>query len=138
MFKRLDHVAIVVRDTDEALGFYRDTLGLPLVLSEVIDDGGVRLTHLDLGNLHLQLVQPLREDHPMQQHLDQHGEGLHHLCLLVDDVPQAIDQLPRMGLAAKSRQPHRGPRGEKAAFIDPASTRGVVWELTAEADSGPT
>lgn len=133
MFKQLDHIAIVVRDTEEALGFYRDTLGLPLVLSEVIEEAGVRLTHLDLGNLHLQLVQPMREDHPLQEHLKEHGEGLHHLCLLVDDVPETVNQLPQHGLAAKSPQPHRGPRGRKAAFIDPSTTRGVLWEMTGDA-----
>lgn len=139
MFKRLDHIAIVVRDTDDALGFYRDTLGLPLVLSEVIEEAGVRLTHLDLGNLHLQLVQPMREDHPLQQFLDQYGEGLHHLCLGVDDVPRAVAQLPQQGLAAKSAEPHRGPRGRKAAFIDPQTTRGVLWEMTSESnESQPT
>jgi methylmalonyl-CoA/ethylmalonyl-CoA epimerase len=135
MFKRLDHIAIVVRDTEDALRFYRDRLGLPLVLSEVIEQAGVRLTHLDLGNLHLQLVQPLRDDHPLQRHLDQHGEGLHHLCLLVDDLPEAVGQLSRHGLAPQSPEPHRGPRGRQAAFIDPATTRGVLWELTGEAGS---
>jgi len=131
MFKKLDHIAIVVRDTEEALKFYRDTLGLPLVLSEVIEEAGVRLTHLDLGNLHLQLVEPLRADHPLSAHLRQHGEGLHHVCLLVDHVPQAMAALPQHGLASRNLQPHRGPRGRQAAFIDPATTRGVLWEMTA-------
>ena len=65
MFKSLDHIAIVVHDTDAALGFYRDQLGLPVVVDEVIASGGVRLTHLDLGNIHLQLVQPTTADHPL-------------------------------------------------------------------------
>lgn len=133
MFKKLDHIAIVVRDTEEALKFYRDTLKLPLVLSEVIEEAGVRLTHLDLGNLHLQLVQPIRPDHPLSGHLDQHGEGLHHLCFLVDNVPQAMTKLPDQGLRARQPQPHRGPRQRKAAFLDPASTRGVLWEITSDA-----
>lgn len=134
MFQRLDHIAIVVQDTEEALQFYRDKLGLPYLFSEVIEDAGVRLTHLDLGNLHLQLVQPLRDDHPLQKHLDGHGEGLHHVCFLVDDVRQAMDRLPREGLAIREGEPHDGPRGRRAAFIDPASTRGVLWELTSDAD----
>jgi methylmalonyl-CoA/ethylmalonyl-CoA epimerase len=132
MFRQLDHIAIVVRDTEEALGFYRDTLRLPLVLSETIEEAGVRLTHLDLGNVHLQLVQPLHADHPLQEHLDRHGEGLHHLCLLVDDVLESVKELPQQGLAATSPHPHRGPRGRKAAFIDPATTRGVLWEMTSD------
>lgn len=132
MFKSLDHIAIVVQDTDEALGFYRDRLGLPVVVDEVIDSGGVRLTHLDLGNIHLQLVQPLTEDHPLQEHLRERGEGLHHLCLLVDDVQETISLLPENGLAARPAPPHDGPNGRQAAFMDPSTTRGVIWEMTSE------
>ena len=53
MFKEVDHIAVVVRDTDDALTFYRDQLQLPLILSEVLDEVGVRLTHLDMGNVRL-------------------------------------------------------------------------------------
>ena len=130
MFKKLDHIAIVVRDTEEALKFYRDQIGLPLILSEVIAEANVRLTHLDLGNVHLQLVQPLTDDHPLQEHLTKHGEGMHHLCIAVDDVPGSMAQLPDLGLTARQAEPHRGPRGKQAAFMDPATTRGVLWEMT--------
>ena len=105
MFKSLDHIAIVVHDIDAALGFYRDQLGFAVVVDEVIESGGVRLTHLDLGNIHLQLVQPMSEDHPLQEHLREHGEGLHHLCLLVDSVAETIADLPQQGLAAR-KLPH--------------------------------
>ena len=131
MFRGLDHVAIVVRDTDEALRFYRDILGLTVVFSEVLDEQGVRLTHLDLGNTHLQLVQPLSDGHPLQNHLREHGETLHHVCLRVDDVPRAMTELPQRGLPVRDAQPRRGPIGKQAAFLDPASTRGVLIEITA-------
>jgi len=132
LFNRLDHIAIVVRDTDEALLFYRDTLGLPLILSEEIPSGGVRLTHLDMGNVQLQLVQPLTDDHPLRQHLEQNGEGLHHLCFETDDVAKTLDKLPERNLAARSPTPHDAPKGRKAGFIDPETTRGVLWEMTAD------
>lgn len=130
MFKKLDHIAILVRDTEEALKFYRDQLGLPLILSEVIEEANVRLTHLDVGNVHLQLVQPLTEDHPLQEHLDQHGEGMHHLCIAVDDVPGSMAKLPDFGIKSRQPEPHRGPSGKQAAFMDPTTTRGVLWEMT--------
>ena len=132
MFKSLDHIAIVVRDIDDALKFYRDQLGLPVVVDEVIEDVGVRLTHLDLGNVHLQLVQPMTADHPLQEHLKTNGEGLHHLCLHVDDVNQTIAELPNHGIKAKDQPPHSGPNGRAAAFMDPATTRGVIWEMTSD------
>ena len=58
----LDHLAIVVPDTEVALKTWRDALGFPLLYSEVVNGGTVRLTHLDLGNTHLQLVEPLTPD----------------------------------------------------------------------------
>jgi methylmalonyl-CoA/ethylmalonyl-CoA epimerase len=134
MFQSLDHIAVVVKDTDEALAFYRDVLGFPVLFSEVLEEQSVRLTHLDLGNVHLQLVQPLREDHPLSEHLRRHGEGLHHLCLRVDSVPGAIQALPERGLRSRDAEPRRGPKGRQAAFIDPATTRGVLLEITGETE----
>ena len=128
--RELDHLAIVVRDTDEALQFYRDRLKLPLLFSEVLEEQGVRLTHLDLGNAHLQLVQPLTPGHPLQKHLREHGEGLHHFCFRVEDVPAAMETLQASGLPMRDPLPRRGPRGRKAAFIDPQHTREVLIEIT--------
>lgn len=132
MFRRLDHIAIVVSDTDEALTFYRDTMGLPLLFSEVLEEQAVRLTHLDMGNTHLQLVQPLKDDHPLRDYLDRHGERLHHLCFQVENVPQMMQALPGHGLASRDQTPRRGPRGRQAAFIKPETTRGVLLEITAD------
>lgn len=133
LVKELDHIAIVVHDTEEALLFYRDQLGLPVVLSEEISTGGVRLTHLDMGNVQLQLVEPMTDEHPLREHLAERGEGLHHLCFKVDDVPTSLGSLAGYGLQPKSETPHDGPTGRKAGFVDPATTRGVIWEMTADA-----
>ena len=130
MFKKLDHIAILVRDTEEALTFYRDTFGLEVLLSEELGEVGVRLTHLDMGNVKLQLVQPLREDHPLMAQLNERGEGLHHLCWGVDDTEEAMKGLKDFGLEAKAGEPHPAPEGGSAAFLDPKLTRGVLWEMT--------
>ncbi len=132
MPKQLDHIAILVKDTEEALKFYQGTFGLPLKVSEVIEEVGVRLTHLDLGNIDLQLVEPLSDDHPLAAQLQERGEHLHHLCLKVSDVPSEMQTWPSQGLKAKNAKPHRGPNGRAAAFMNPSSTRGVQWEITAD------
>jgi len=66
MFKGLDHLAIAVPDTEEALKVWRDKFGFTVLYSEDVNGATVRLTHLDLGNTQLQLVQPLTSDHPLQ------------------------------------------------------------------------
>ncbi len=136
MFDKLDHIAIVVRDTAEALTFYRDTLGLPFLFGEVLADQSVRLTHLDLGACHLQLVEPLRDDHPLGEFLRQRGEALHHICFEVNDVVRAIQELPARILASRDAQPRSGPRGRLAVFIEAAGTRGVQFELTSARRAG--
>ena len=133
MFKGLDHLAIVVKDTEEALSFYRDVLGLPVLVSEVVNTPPVRLTHLDMGNTVLQLVEPIDDDHPLQNYLAEHGEGLHHFCFRVDDVPTTMNALPQHGLKATAETPHSGVEGRQAAFIHPDKTRGVLIEFTGEA-----
>jgi len=130
MFTRLDHLAIVVADTEEALLVWRDRLGLRVVAQEKVNDGTVLLTHLDLGNTHLQLVQPLVEDHPLWNWLRAHGPGLHHFCLAVEDVDRAAEEAAQRGLPSGQVKPHQGVGGKRAVFLDPASTAGVRVELT--------
>lgn len=122
----LDHLAIVVADTEEALKIWRDKMGLPFLYSEDVNDGTVRLTHLDLGNTQLQLVEPLTPDHPLQDWLKKNGSGLHHFCLKVDDVSEAMKASP----VATAPVPHQGTQGKRAVFLDRAATDSVQVELT--------
>jgi methylmalonyl-CoA/ethylmalonyl-CoA epimerase len=122
----LDHLAIAVPDTEEALKIWRDTMGFPFLYSEVVNGGTVRLTHLDMGNVHLQLVEPLTPDHPLQAWLAKNGPGLHHFCLKVDDVSAAMADAPVPTGAA----PHQGTQGKRALFLDKASTQNVQVEVT--------
>jgi len=130
VFKGLDHLAILVADTEAALEVWRDRFGFPVVVSEVVNDGTIRLTHLDLGNTHLQLVQPLAEDHPLWRWIRENGEGLHHLCLAVDDVGSASKQAAEWGLPPAEHRPHEGVRGKQALFLDRAATGNVQVEMT--------
>lgn len=128
-FRSLDHVAIVVPNTEEALKIWRDRVGLTVLFSEVVNSGTIRLTHLDLGNTHLQLVEPLQSNHPLHAWLTKNGAGLHHLCLRVDDVGDAYVELPKQGLPAAA-QPHQGTQGKRALFLDKGPTQNVQLEVT--------
>ena len=126
----LNHIAIVVESTAEALELYRDRLGLQVVDSEVLEDQRVRLTQINLGACELQLVEPLA-DHPDRAAMLAGGERLHHLCFNVGDLASATAALHERGVAARDNGPRSGPRGRVAVYMDPATTRNILIELTA-------
>jgi len=127
--RTLDHLAIAVPDTEAALLIWRDRVGLPVLFSEVVNNGTVRLTHLDAGPVHLQLVEPLTPNHPLQDWLKQHGPGLHHVCFQVEDVGTAYAELPELGLPTAAAV-HQGTQGKRALFLDRVATQGVLVEVT--------
>ncbi len=127
--RSLDHVAVAVPDTEAALKIWRDKFGFPVLYSEEVNQGTVRLTHLDLGNTHLQLVEPLTPEHPIRSWLTKHGPGLHHFCLKVDNVGDAMAGASKLGLPPAAA-PHQGTQGKRAVFLDQAQTQGVQVELT--------
>lgn len=88
--RRLDHVAIAVTDTERAVGELRERLGLGVTSSEELVEPPVRLTYLDAGNCYLQLVEPLDPSAEVARWLQEHGEGVHHVCFGVDAVGEAI------------------------------------------------
>lgn len=126
LLRRLDHVAVLVRSTDTALRFYRDRLGLDVHSSEEIDEPHVRLTYLDAGNAYLQLVEPLDADSPLADWLNEHGEGLHHICFGVDDVSAAIAALSDDGALVNLGS----GRGRKSGFLATNGGNGVRIECT--------
>ena len=130
MFTGLDHLAIVVPDTEEALKLWRDQFGFQVVVSEAVNNGSTLLTHLDLGNTHLQLVQPLTEEHPLWDWLKANGPGLHHFCLKVDDAGEAFEGVKAMDLPPGQAKPHQGTQGKRAFFIDRKRTNNIAVEVT--------
>lgn len=127
MIRRLDHVGIVVRNTEVALTHFRDRLGLPIVAVDEPPEVPVLLTYLDMGNAYLQLVEPLDDESPIAQWLDEHGEGIHHICFAVDDLLATLDEMRPSDAA----QPPMGSgRGFPAAFIAGEPLHGVRIECT--------
>jgi len=122
----LDHFAITVPDTDKALELWRDQYGLSVVCSEIVNDGTVKLTLLDMGNTQLQLVEPMTEDHPLKDWIEKNGSGLHHICLRVENIDTAINESPVPTLGS----PHEGTEGKRAIFVDRTATQDIQVEYT--------
>src|SRR5215472_13811805 len=100
MPRRIDHIAIIVRSLEQALLFYRDTLGIaPREIKEVPTEQ-VRIAFLPLGGpggSEIELIEPTSPDSSLARFLEKRGEGLHHICLQVDDIKAALVTMQAKG-----------------------------------------
>jgi methylmalonyl-CoA/ethylmalonyl-CoA epimerase len=129
MLSTIDHVGVAVEDIDAALGLYRDSLGMPLVHRETVTEQGVEAALLDVGDGHVELLQPLGPETTVGKFLSRHGPGLHHVAYRVDDVEVTLGELASAGLRLIDERARTGIRGSKVAFVHPSSTGGVLTEL---------
>jgi methylmalonyl-CoA/ethylmalonyl-CoA epimerase len=134
MLARIDHVGVAVEDIDASLGLYRDALGMPLVHRETVTDQGVDAALLDIGDGHVELLQPLGPETAVGKFLSRRGPGLHHVAYRVADVEQALNALAEAGLRLIDERPRTGIRGSRVAFLHPASTGGVLTEIVQPAE----
>ena len=124
---RIHHVGIVVRSLDQAYGFWRDVLGLPVHKVATVADQGVRAALLTIGESEIELLEPLEATSAIGRFLAKRGEGLHHLCFATDDVAAELDAARAKGLRLIDERPRPGLAG-MICFLHPASTHGVLVE----------
>ncbi|HLZ63605.1 MAG TPA: methylmalonyl-CoA epimerase [Ktedonosporobacter sp.] len=131
MPKRIDHIAIIVRSLEQALVFYRDTLGItPREIKEVPSEQ-VRIAFLppgDPGGSEIELIEPTTPDSSLARFLDRRGEGLHHICLEVESIDAALQEMQAKGAPVLDKQPRLAAEG-RAIFLHPKGTNGVLLEL---------
>lgn len=131
MPKRIDHVAIIVRNIEQSLIFYRDTLGItPSEIKEVPTEQ-VRIAFLPMGGpagSEIELIEPTTPGSSLSKYLEKRGEGLHHICLEVDDIDAALLEMQEKGAPVLDNQPRIAAEG-RAIFIHPKATSGVLLEL---------
>lgn len=131
MPRRLDHVAILVRDLEQALSFYRDTLGIIPTEIKNVPTEQVRIAFLPLGGplgSQIELVEPTAHNSSLMKFLEKRGEGLHHICLEVDDIDEALLDLKARGASVLDQQPRLAAEG-RAIFVHPKSANGVLLEM---------
>lgn len=127
--QRINHLALVVEDLDQALEFWRDTLGLSLEKVEEIPEESAKVAFLPLGTSRIELVQPTEADTGLARFLEKRGPGFHHLCLEVDDIKSSLQRLDAAGVELINPEPVSGSGGRLYAFLHPKSTGGVLVEL---------
>ena len=132
---KVHHVALIVRSIDDALGFWRDLLGLDLESVMDIAADGVRIAFLTVGESKVELVEPTDDATGVARFLAAKGEGFHHVCFEVENLAETLLRLEIDGLELIDSSPRHGAEGP-VAFIHPRSCHGVLVELI-EAPAGP-
>ena len=132
---KVHHVALIVRSIDDALGFWRDLLGLELETVTDIAADGVRIAFLTVGESKVELVEPTDDATGVARFLAAKGEGFHHVCFEVANLAEELTRLGIDGVELIDTAPRRGAEGP-VAFLHPRSCHGVLVELI-EAAGGP-
>lgn len=132
---RVHHVAVVVRDIEESLRLWRDTLGLSVELVLPIEHDRVTIAFLPVGESKIELVQPADDTTGVARFLASRGEGFHHVCFEVSNISEALMRLEMDGVELIDSAARKGAEGP-VAFVHPRSCQGVLVELI-EAPGGP-
>ncbi len=129
MIKKIDHIAIAVKNLDEALLLYDRLFGIKPSRIEIIPQQGVKAALLPMGQgSEIELLEPIDQQGGIAKFLENRGEGIHHICLEVDDVDRELSTLAERGVQLIDKQGRPGLAG-KVGFLHPKSTKGVLIEL---------
>jgi methylmalonyl-CoA/ethylmalonyl-CoA epimerase len=129
MIKKIDHIAVVTPDLEEARRFWVDGLGLDLGRVESVPEEAVDIAFLPVGDSEIELLQPTDPESGVAKYLAKRGPGMHHLCLEVDDVEATLERLRSAGIPLITETAKVNHEGKKYAFVHPKGTGGVLVEL---------
>ncbi|WP_420641701.1 methylmalonyl-CoA epimerase [Candidatus Leptofilum sp.] len=129
MIKKVNHIAVVVENLDDATAFWVDALGLELAHKEHVASQAVDVAFLPVGNTKIELLQPTDDESGVAKYLQKRGAGMHHICFEVDDIEAALAKLKSFEIQLINDVPAVGSDGRKFAFIHPKAANGVLVEL---------
>jgi len=125
---KLDHIGIAVKSLDAARIY--ESLGLRVEHVETVETQKVKTAFLSVGDANLELLEPSSPDSPIAKFIEKRGEGIHHICLRVDDLESHLVRLKAEGYRLVNEAPVPGAHGCRVAFLHPSAGNGVLIELS--------
>lgn len=126
---KIDHIGIAVKSLAEAIKVYENAIGLQVSGYDQVDEQGVRVAMLSIGESRIELLEPTGPGTPIDKFMAKRGEGIHHIAVTVDDIEATLARLKAAGVRLVDDAPRRGAHNTRIAFIHPSSTHGVLLEL---------
>jgi methylmalonyl-CoA/ethylmalonyl-CoA epimerase len=128
--KKVDHIGIAVRNLDQALDVYKTLYGVVPIKIETLPEISVRMAFIKVGEVLVELLEPTEPGAGrIGKHLDEHGEGFHHLAYRVEKLDDMLNRLGGMGIPLRDRVPRDGGDNSRIAFVEPSVTHTVLTEL---------
>ena len=128
-FNGIDHIGVAVENLAVARKTYETVLGFTVSGEETLPERGLEVCFVETGNAKIELIAPTREDSEVSSFLRKRGEGIHHLCVAVDDIDGAVTQMRERGARIIGDGVQSGAKGTRVAFLHPKGTHGVLIEL---------
>jgi methylmalonyl-CoA epimerase len=129
MLKKIDHIAIVVKDAEAALENYAGMYGFKEKARMEGKDGEFRAIHAIVGDITLEFLQPLKPGTAFARFLEERGGGLHHVSFATDDIAGDMNDLKARGRQLQNEEPMTVPGGDKIGFVHPSAGENVLVEL---------
>ena len=129
MFGRIDHIGVAVSSIDESISLYKDAFEMAEQHRETVEEQGVKAVLLEIGEGHIELIEPLSPESSVAKFIERNGEGMHHVAYQTDDIEATLEKVRAAGLRLIDEEPRVGIRGSRVAFLHPKATGGVLTEL---------
>lgn len=129
MIKKIEHIGVAVKDINQSTSLFRDILGLPLAKYYETETTKAKVAFFTVGNSTFELLQPTDPTSVLGKFLERKGEGIHHICLGVEKMEEALDYFASQGVELIDKKPRKSHDNRLIAFLNPKSTHGVLIEL---------
>jgi methylmalonyl-CoA/ethylmalonyl-CoA epimerase len=130
MITRIDHLGIAVHSLGESIPFYENVLGLACEGREEVESQMVRTAFFNVGDVHLELLEPTSPESPIARFLEKNpAGGIHHIAFATDDISGQLARAKEMGAKLIHEVPFEGAGEKLVAFLHPKSTFGVLTEF---------
>ena len=130
--KGIAHVGIALNSVDEGIAAFKDYFGARLLVKEAIPDQKQVSALIALGEGTMELMEPTDDDAVVAKYIQSRGQGIHHVSLEVEGLPELLDELEKKGVVVIGKQLEGK---ERIAFLHPKSTYGVLFELREETEN---
>lgn len=127
MINGIHHIGVAVKDLDDAVKFYGETLNLKV--EKIIQTKSVKVAIIPVGDCEIELLQSVDPEGAVANFIKERGEGIYHIAFEVDEVEKALQELKERDVQFIDEKPRMGVHKTKIVFLHPKSTMGALLEL---------